>query len=268
VTDRARRLDATITPELREYVETPDRYSYVPSGVVQRYADERVCILQGPVWASVSGIRVPPDEVEALVAEVRRRVPAAKEPVCWIGPSAEPPDLWERLRDLGLREPRDRTPLLHGLVVTQLPEEIPPRIEVRPITTFDEFAAAAELRTEAFEVPPHRAEQSRARRREDFEDAMRVGVPVAFLALLDGRPAATAMSIPSSRGAFLVGGCTAPWARGRGLYRALVRARWDDAVQRGTPALVTHAKPDTSLPILRRLGFDEVCRIRRLEDLG
>ena len=28
----------------------------------------------------------------------------------------------------------------------------------------------------------------------------------------------------------------------------------------------THAMPDTSYPILRRLGFDEVCTIRRLED--
>jgi len=45
-----------------------------------------------------------------------------------------------------------------------------------------------------------------------------------------------------------------------------VHARWQYAVQRGTPALVTHAMPKTSYPILRRLGFDEVCRIRRLED--
>ena len=74
------------------------------------------------------------------------------------------------------------------------------------------------------------------------------------------------MSVPSPRGVFLIGGCTAPWARGRGLYRALVRARWEDAVRRGTPALVTQAKPDTSLPILLRLGFVEVCRVRRLED--
>jgi hypothetical protein len=96
---------------------------------------------------------------------------------------------------------------------------------------------------------------------------MRTGVPVSFLARLDGRPAATAMSIPSPRGVFLIGGCTAEWARGRGLYRALVRARWDDAVRRGTPALVTHAKPDTSLPILERLGFVEVCRLRRLQDV-
>ena len=47
--------------------------------------------------------------------------------------------------------------------------------------------------------------------------------------------------------------------------RALVRTRWDEAVRRGTPALVVHAAP-TSEPILRRLGFEEVCRLRRLRD--
>ena len=50
------------------------------------------------------------------------------------------------------------------------------------------------------------------------------------------------------------------------MYRALVHARWLDAVERGTPALVTEAMPETSYPILTRLGFEQVCSIRRLED--
>lgn len=45
-----------------------------------------------------------------------------------------------------------------------------------------------------------------------------------------------------------------------------MRARWDYAVERGTPALVTEAMVDTSYPILRRLGFVEVCTIWRLEE--
>ena len=45
-----------------------------------------------------------------------------------------------------------------------------------------------------------------------------------------------------------------------------MRARWDDAVARGTPALVTQANPATSYPILKRLGFEDVCEIVRLED--
>jgi hypothetical protein len=50
------------------------------------------------------------------------------------------------------------------------------------------------------------------------------------------------------------------------VYRALVRARWDDAVQRQTPALVTEALEDTSYPILTGLGFVDVGTTRRLED--
>ena len=86
------------------------------------------------------------------------------------------------------------------------------------------------------------------------------------MATLEGKVAGSAGAIPSPRGVFLIGGSTARWARGRGVYRALVRARWDYAVARGTPALVTQAQPTTSYPILLHVGFEEVCTISRLED--
>ena len=64
-----------MTPELREYAETPDRYSHIAGGgIVQRFADDRICILQGPTWAAVSGVCVGRDDVESLLAEVRERV--------------------------------------------------------------------------------------------------------------------------------------------------------------------------------------------------
>src|SRR5437867_2360424 len=108
---------------LREYAETPDRFSHVaPGSSVERFADERVCILQGPTWASVTGVNVGPGHVESLLAEVRERVPAEKEPTWWIGPSARPRDLHERLQALGLREPRDRVTLLHALALTHEPD--------------------------------------------------------------------------------------------------------------------------------------------------
>jgi hypothetical protein len=257
-----------IAAALREYVETPDRFSHVPAdGSVQRFADERVCVLQGPTWASISGVRVGEGEVGTLLAEVREHVPADKEPVWWIGPSTRPATLHEQLLELGLRTPRDRATLLHGLLLGEEPEAPSKGIDVCMVETYEQFVAARELQWEVFRTPEHRRARNRLRLRQDFEESRRAGVPVAFLATLDGRPAASAVAIPSDRGVFLIGGATAPWARGRGLYRALVRARWDFAVARGTPALVTHALPDTSFPILRRLGFQKVCRIRRLEDL-
>ena len=52
----------------------------------------------------------------------------------------------------------------------------------------------------------------------------------------------------------LISGGVLAEARGHGAYRALVRARWDDAVGAGQHALVVHAGA-MSRPILERLGF-------------
>jgi hypothetical protein len=254
----------TLPAALREYAETPDRFARVPAGgSVERFADERVCILQAATWASVSGVSVDGAEVESLLAEVRARVPAEKDSIWWIGPSARPPDLHERLQALGLGEPRDS--LVHALVLVHEPAGAQ-GVSVCRVETYERFRAAREVQWEAFDMPEDRRAKNQARLREDFEESQRFEVPIGFLALLDGRPAATAFAVPSDRGVFLFGGATAEWARGHGLYRALVRVRWDYAVARGTPALATHAMPDTSYPILRRLGFEEVCTLRRLED--
>jgi GNAT superfamily N-acetyltransferase len=64
----------------------------------------------------------------------------------------------------------------------------------------------------------------------------------------------------------LWGGSVREEARGRGCYRALVRARWDEAVRRGTPALTVSAN-DQSGPALRKLGFEKVLEFRRIEDV-
>ena len=134
------------------------------------------------------------------------------------------------------------------------------------IETWEDYLASREVQWEGFDVSPERREQQRAHFEEDFESSILGGGLLGFLALADGRPAATALAVPSERGLFLIAGTTAAWARGRGLYRSLVRARWQTAVERGTPALVCEAMPDTSYPILKRLGFQDVCTMRRLSD--
>lgn len=256
-----------LTTELRELAETPDRWAPVVEGTsVTRYMDDRICILQGPTWAGISSVDVSHEEVPSLVEEVRERVAADKEQAWWIGPSVRPPNLYERLLEIGFREPSDRVGTLRAVALTSAPAPMPDGVSVRRVETFEDFVAAREVQWDAFEVPEHRREANRPRFRDDFEESMRIGVPVGYLAELDGQPAATAMAIPSERGVLLIAGSTASWARGRGLYRALVRARWDDAVARGTPGLVVMANPETSYPILKRLGFEDVCTVRRLED--
>jgi hypothetical protein len=257
---------APIDERLREFAQNPDRFTWLSSDV-ERYADERVCVIQGTVWAGVSGVRVQEGEVEALVAEVRGRVSPEKQLVWWLDPGTRPADLHERLLALGLREPHDRGALLHALVCVTAPPTGPTSVEVVRVETFDEHLEAVAVMWEAFETPPERRDQQRPHLRSEFGAARSSGVPVTFLARVDGRPAGVGRSIYSDRGVFLIAGAVLPWARGRGVYKALVRARWDDAVARGTPALVTEAIVDTSYPILTHLGFVEVATIRRLEDV-
>jgi hypothetical protein len=256
-----------LSAELGEFAESPDRYvDVVDDGLVTRYDDGRICIVQGPTFASVCAPKVADGEVEQLLADVREIADVAKRPSWWIGPSAQPTDIVERLKGLGVREPADRVPLVHALAVATEPAGFGPDVEARPVETFADYVATCELRFDVFDVPPERRENERLHFAEYFEESQRVGIPVWFVATLDGKVAGSAGAIPSPRGVFLIGGSTARWARGRGVYRALVRARWDYAVARGTPALVTHAQPTTSYPILLHIGFEQVCSLDRLED--
>jgi hypothetical protein len=255
-----------IDPDLREYAETPDRFAPIAQGSsVTRFDDGRICIVQGPVWAGISGLRFDESELDEVIALVHELVPADKHQVWWIGPSARPENILELLKARGF-EPAQDGPEVRAMVLTTAPPAPAEGIEVRRIETFEDFAASRRVQWEAFDIPKSRREAQRKHMRSDFKESIEHGVPVGFLALLDGKPGATGLAIPSDRGIFLIAGSTAPWARGHGLYRALVRARWDYAVERGTPALVTEAIVTTSYPILQRLGFTEVCTIRRLEE--
>jgi GNAT superfamily N-acetyltransferase len=256
-----------LSDEVRAFAETPDRYTEIPAdGLVTRHDDGRVCIVQGPTFAVVSAPEVDEGEVATLVDEVRALVPAAKRPSWFVGPSARPPTIFDELVALGLEPPHDHVDVVHALAIASAPPGAGPGVEARRVDTFEDFVATSELRFEIFDIPEEKRELERQHYETYWVESQRIGIPVWFLATFEGRVAGSAGLIPSERGVFLIGGSTAPWARGHGVYRALVRARWDYAVARGTPALVTHAKPDSSYPILRRLGFEEVCRVRRLED--
>ena len=87
----------------------------------------------------------------------------------------------------------------------------------------------------------------------------------AYLAYVDGEAIASADVIFFPFAAFLSGASTNRSYRGRGAFRALVRARWDEAVRRGTPALVVGAGR-MSRPILERIGFTTVAEQHILVD--
>jgi hypothetical protein len=217
-----------------------------------------------PGWTVVQQVRAEPAEVADVLAEVRALVrERGRRNATWeIGNlSCRPPDLADRLLELGLVP--DDEPFAVGMVLTERPPKPPPGVTARPVETFEEYQAANRIMREAFGMSPEHIVREQERDPERWRD--RQESSITFLAFIHGEPAAAANGTMADAGAILFGGATLRELRGRGAYRALVRARWDEAARRGTSALVTQAG-HMSRPILRRLGFREVAEIRMLRD--
>ncbi len=235
-----------------------------------RFADERYVVLLGatPEFTSIQRPRFPEDGIEETLDEIRDLVSrhGHRNAKWWIPDSATPSDLADRLLEFGLR-PDEKDPDLTAMTLEQPPPEPPRDISVRAVSTEEEMAEAMAIQWDAFAISDsERAEQGR-RVADRFRLEREYESTKTFLAWVDGRPAAAALAVFAPQGGLLVGGSTQPWARGRGAYRALVRARWDAAVARGTPTLVVQAG-SMSGPIVRRLGFVAVSRIRHLVDVA
>lgn len=252
--------------ELREFAEVPERFVEIPVGIsIERSDDRRRCILRGRSWATVAGIDIDFHDLDDLVAEVRDLVPAEFDTLWHLGPSSRPRDLFEELQQRGFAPPARRPSEVRALALTTEPGALTD-VDVRPLDTFAEFVDARQVAWESFDVPEERRAVERQELHQTFDEMQQTGLPVWFIVCAEGRVAGSAIAVPSKRGMLLGGGSVAPWARGRGLYRAMVRARWEYAVRLKTPALVTHANLKTSYPILLGLGFEELGTVRRLED--
>jgi GNAT superfamily N-acetyltransferase len=246
--------------------EDPEFFTQPPEGA-SRLGDERFCVVVGPQrrWAGVSRVRLgaEPRLVAEAVADVRD-IAEGIDLVLWnVGSSATPADLPEQLRGLGLRDPEK--PMEPVVAALALEEEPPPvsGIEVRRIETLEEHRMGLEVMLAASSHSEEAAADERRRAEETFERRQRRG-GFQWLAWLDGEPVGFGAADRAEAGLFLAGGSTLPAARGRGCYRALVRARWETAAELGTPGLAVQAQYATSYPILRRLGFVEVATVHTL----
>jgi ribosomal protein S18 acetylase RimI-like enzyme len=235
--------------------------TYTPLGPKdERIVTDRYVLWLGPGkepgWNVAQRFRFEAGELDEVRAEIHGHLRERRRRACsWeVGTHARPADLVERLHALGLVDD-EPTSLAVGMVLSEPPAPAPAGVEVRRVETDDEWFEAERIAAVAFgaKEPP-----TRRRYVPDPRNTI-------YLAYVDGRPVARGSAAFGERGATLFGGATLPEARGRGAYRALVAARWEDAVARGTPVLVTQAGP-MSRPILARLGFREVCEIRILVD--
>ena len=153
-------------------------------------------------------------------------------------------------------------PFAVGMVLTQPPAATDAGgPTARRVETAEEQLAGDRITKECFGMPIEPAADDLDRASRAIEGDRVSGAGANFLAFLDGDPVAAARATFAEAGVVLNAGCTLPRARGRGAYRALVAARWDKAVHRDTPALITQAGGMSRL-ILQRLGFREVAEIR------
>jgi len=213
--------------------------------------------IAGPNNAWVLEIREP--NVQWARAESRRRGIQLVE--WWVGWSVRP-SLADDLLSLGLVP--DDEPVLTGMT-SATPPPAAPHVEVRAVETAAQYLEAIAVDWEVWQLSDEERAKRRANEVDRFDVDHAVGTAHHWAAYLDGRPVGFGRGIDMQGGVALMGGAVLPEARGRGVYRALVRARWDHAVARGTPLLVVQAGP-MSAPVLDGLGFQRHGEIRLFAD--
>lgn len=261
-----------VSDALKAFAEDPDAYireipSVAPHLVSPRFM---LALSPSPLQSATSRVRTTAAELDATIAEVRAllRERGVKANVWHVGPTSEPGDLASLLAARGF-VPARHAPYEPALTLMALVE--PPGsnsnagVEARMARTFEEYLAGLEVLMEAF----NESEEDRA--------AWRAAAPTLWetqdgqdrfthIAFLDGKPVGAGFSVGGSTG-FLMGGAgVLPSARGRGVYRALLAARWSEVQRLGKEGLVIQAG-SMSRPILQRCGFQIVGETRLMDDV-
>jgi GNAT superfamily N-acetyltransferase len=233
-------------------------------GVILDRTPERIVELQPsfpiPGPNHVGLVRCAPERVAAVVEEVRQLGRSHGLRCVWIlDPDARPDDLAERLVACGIVPDEE-------IIVMVLPATADLAAGAGDIEIVDAlgdaaaFAAAESVQAAAFGHEPYPGQVERFANGRDEPSRH------FLLAMVDGEPAGAAWATVHPEGVFMNGGAVAPRFRGRGVYRALVAERLALARRLGAPGVGTWAKPETSAPILARLGFVEVGRSRMFDD--
>jgi GNAT superfamily N-acetyltransferase len=247
---------------LREIAEYPNSFGPIPAGS-ERLETPRftLCMGRGAAWNTVQRQRFDASEIDDVIAEVHALLrERGRGSTQWeVGSAAEPANLVDLLLERGVV--RDSDPYAVALVLDREPPPGPAGAVGRRVESFEEYVAANEVQFAAFETTGEALAEARALLPDSWEDR----TTLMHAVWLDGELVSAGTSIAVSEGLLLYGGATAPHARGRGGYRALLRARWDEAAARGTPALITQGG-SMSRPILERAGFEPVGHVHMLLD--
>lgn len=256
-----------LTQAVRQQAIHPFRELPMPVGW-RREQGEYVtaCLPSLPIARIIEPRDFGPAQVGAAVEEARTIVRADGEhPVLiwWVAPEHRWLD--EHLVRFGLAN--SDTPgfesVENAMVLTHAPGgEVPPEIHVGQVENFEDFAASERVGAEVFGTADDERGGMEAELPRRYEEYRAPGNPLRhFVARIEDRVVGTAMAVAGAAGLNLFGGSVLSEARGRGVYRALINARWNLAVESGTPCLTVQAGR-MSRPIVEHAGFEFLAAVR------
>jgi GNAT superfamily N-acetyltransferase len=220
-----------------------------------------------PAQSSVAVIRTTEAELDRVLAEVRAHLRALgfTRNVWYVTPSSRPENLAELLLARGFfpAAAPPYEPELTAMALVEPPPPAPREIEARRVRDFEEYLVSMRIAVTLMDNPEERASWLAAAR--SLWEQEGGPAPYTHVAYIDGKMVGFGWAVTNPLGLMMGGSTVLPEARGRGAYRALVAARWQTAVELGTPALVIQAGA-MSRPILERCGFQVVGHLRILED--
>jgi GNAT superfamily N-acetyltransferase len=233
-----------------------------PSDVI---VGDGYCMITSLRSATVERVRLSEQGVETALEETRAlaREHGFGHVTWWLGERTTPAGAADTLGRLGL-EPDPDLPQMTSLTIASQPAGAP-TVEVRRVETVDDYIRGLDLEWEVWGTSEDERAAQRVRHREAWPLIAADPRASHYLAYLEGAPVGLGRAVYTPWGAVLLGGAVLPEARGRGAYRALVHARWREAVERGTPRITVSAGP-MSAPILEHLGFEPIGSLRLLRD--
>jgi XTP/dITP diphosphohydrolase len=258
---QALRAAVELPTEQRRFALHPSDFLPAPKPPFERIEGSGVRFFVTPSWISVGKHRLEPEGVESAIEAARSLArERGRTKIEWsLGPDATPEDLAERLLGAGLVR-ADEPPFARSgaaLVLTSPPPPHPSGIATRRVATLDDFRSCDNVYSVGFQVPEEDRAAWDATLEQRWASYQTEDHVLQFVASMGGEPVAAATALLTPVGVFLGGAATLPEARGRGAFRALVHARWEEAVRRGTPFLAVEAGPQ-SRPVLERLGFERI----------
>ncbi|KAA3633613.1 MAG: GNAT family N-acetyltransferase [Calditrichaeota bacterium] len=200
------------------------------------------------------------ENADTTIKEVLKIFQDAKKEFIWIvGPNSTPTTLGERLLNHGCKNIINT----FGMYIESIPEETENNNLIRTVEhTDDNLEPLIKVMEKGFAIPYENAKQyNEMLQRSQFHVRTRY-----YLSYVEANPAPVAVSyltyVPNKKIVYLSGAATIPEFRGRGIYKATLVKRLQDAQKDGIYIGIVSADQTTSAPTCRKFGFTQVCEFR------